>query len=227
MSTHTALVTASAVLLTSILAFPSATAQVADPTANVYLEMASGPETVAVGQAKAVPATVTWTASNFTCSEEATFVVTVSFTEPSGAVDGINVSVEPTDLNFTVASGVHASAEGEAVNESAGATLNVEVGPTAPSMTNHTVGVTADFPAQLPDSCNALGDLPAASATATYTLTTPEIEEDEPTETTTPPPADGNETAEGDSPSLGVPSLLATALVVGILARRGGRDDAP
>lgn len=225
MAISTQSIAAATALLVGLLAVPAATAQVADPTTNVYLDMPAGPEPVAVGQEKPVAATVTWTAANFTCSEQAAFVVTTSFSETPGAVEGINVTVEPAELNFTVESGTHVAAEGEAVNQSGDATLTVEVGPSAPSMTNHTVDVTADFAAQLPDSCaTTSGDLPAASATAGYTLTTPQIEPDEPASPTTPA-ATGNQTAEGDSPGLGVASAVASVVAVAILARHAGRGD--
>ncbi len=227
MSTPKRTLAASAAVLVGLLAVPSATAQVADPTANVYLNMAAGPDTVGVGQERAVPATVTWTAANFTCSEEAVFVVTIGFTEPAGSVDGINVSVEPAELNFTVGSGAHAATDGEAVNQTGDATLTVEVGPSAPSLTNHTVDVTADFSAQLPEACAATGDLPAASATSAYTLTTPEIEPDEPEASPTPTDTTGNQTDEGDSPGLGAASAVAGLVAVAILARRKGRSDPP
>lgn len=190
-----------ATLAAALLAFalmPTATAQVAEPYAKVSLEMDSGGDEVAAGQEIQVPVTVYFEASNFTCEQEAQFVValTVSGAEEApasgsaggntsagtagndtgmgggdaSASGGLSASVEPTELNFTV-SGTHHNINGGApgYNQSGDASLTIVVGPDTPAGAN-SIDLTAAFDGGTPEGCQAMGDLPDSSATANYTV---------------------------------------------------------
>lgn len=234
MTTLLKLTAALAAVAMAIALLPTATAQ-ANPHAKVSIEMTTSPEEASPGMELMRPATVYLEASNFTCNQETQLVVDLTVTGGSedagaggassgagngtGASGGLAVSVEPTQLNYTV-SGTHQNVGGgeASYNQSADATVTVFVGENTPPGPND-VALTATFSEQMPQGCQAMGQLPQSSATANFTVFAPEPapEEDAFGNETGGIGAAGNDTAGGDSPS---PSgtLLAAALGAALLA---------
>lgn len=224
-------------LALALMLMPTATAQ-ANPHAKVSIEMTTDPEEVAAGSEITRPATVSLEASNFTCEQESELVVDLTVSggtedaaagggntsagatgNDTGAAGGLVVSVEPTQLNYTV-SGTHQNIAGgpASYNESADATLTIFVGEDTPPGPND-IALTATFSEQLPQGCQAMGQLPQSSATANFTIIMPEPEGEEDAfgNETDEDGAVGNDTADGDSPSPGG-ALMAAALGVAFLA---------
>ncbi len=234
MTTILKLTAALAAVTMAIALLPTATAQ-ANPHAKVSIEMTTTPEEAAPGMELTRPATVYLEASNFTCNQESQLVVDLVVSGGSedagaggasggagnetGASDGLAVSVEPTQLNYTV-SGTHQNVGGgdAPYNQSADAMVTVLVGEGTPPGPND-VALTATFSEQLPQGCQAMGQLPQSSATANFTVLAPEPppEEDAFGNGTDAIGAAGNDTAGGNSPAP-TSTWLAAALGVAFLA---------
>lgn len=234
------LIAAWAAVALTLALLPTATAQ-ANPHAKVSIEMTTSSEAATPGMEIARPATIHLEASNVTCNQETELVVELAVTggtddgassagasgngTGASASGGLVASVEPTQLNYTI-SGTHQNVAGgdASYNQSADATVAVSVGDGAPPGANDIV-LTATFPEQLPQGCQAMGQLPQSSATANFTVIAPEPEPDEDAFGNESEPLGdaGNDTAGGDSPAPAGP-LVAAALAVAFVAavRRKG-----
>jgi hypothetical protein len=217
------LITMAALAVAAVLV-PAAAAQDASPHAEVFAEGAAGPVDMAAGDTAQQTYNVIFTASNFHCQGEAIFVVTVA---ASGQPAGANVTLDQSELNFTVGSGLHQSVAGSepAYNESQPVAASVETSTQGVAEPNFTLAVTASYDGTTPAGCTtAMGGFPESSASVNtqfmVTGGTGVIPGAGLGGNVTDEPANGNTTENGgDSPAPATPLIMVATLLAAFALR--------
>lgn len=161
------LVVAGLAALALVALAPSASAQGAGAQMQVRLvDLPTDPIVVQGDSSASATFSVELSGSNFACTGEGTFPVTVTLDVDAPPSD--EFSVDPGQLNFTASPGTYSDAN--AYNESMEVTFTVSVtGPVEDGHT-HEPAVTAEFLPDGVENCSSPGGFPSASDDGSFTV---------------------------------------------------------